>query len=192
MLHGSAINYQGEAVLFVGDSGAGKSSLSTAFRLKGYSVLTDDVCVIEMNEEQHPIALPGYPQSKLWEEALENLSIDYKELKKVRSKIGKRAMPIKDAFCKKTLPIKAIYWLNIHNQDNILIEVIKGGDKFGVIKNMTYRRAWLDGFGVQKSHFKNGMLLTNKIPIKKITRTNNRFCVDEIVQLVLNDLSNNN
>ena len=42
-LHASAIVHQGQAVIFTGDKGAGKSTTANALRLKGYKMLTDDV-----------------------------------------------------------------------------------------------------------------------------------------------------
>ena len=45
-MHASAIVHEGKAVLFTGISGAGKSTTANAFRLKGYKMLTDDVCPI--------------------------------------------------------------------------------------------------------------------------------------------------
>ncbi|MEL7030778.1 MAG: hypothetical protein AAGK80_00780 [Pseudomonadota bacterium] len=67
ILHGSAIIHEGKAYGFVGDKGAGKSTLA-AMSLKNRDVefLTDDLLVVS-NEQQ---ALLGYPQMKLSDEAL--------------------------------------------------------------------------------------------------------------------------
>jgi len=68
-LHGSGIIHNGRAFGFVGDKGAGKSTLA-AMLLKNADVefLTDDLLVV--SDEQK--ALLGYPQMKLSDEALEH------------------------------------------------------------------------------------------------------------------------
>ena len=42
-LHGSCFRYKGSGVMICGDAGAGKSSLTASFCLKGAEFLTDDV-----------------------------------------------------------------------------------------------------------------------------------------------------
>lgn len=68
VLHGSAVIFDGKAYGFLGDKGAGKSTLS-AMLLKNQSVelLTDDLLVISESLK----ALRGYPQMKLSDEAIE-------------------------------------------------------------------------------------------------------------------------
>jgi len=67
ILHGSAVIIDGKAFGFVGDKGAGKSTLA-AMLLKNPDVdfLTDDLLVISNELE----VLRGYPQMKLSDEAL--------------------------------------------------------------------------------------------------------------------------
>lgn len=67
ILHGSAIVYEGKAYGFVGDKGAGKSTLASML-LKNPDVqfLTDDLLVVSRKLE----VLRGYPQMKLSDEAL--------------------------------------------------------------------------------------------------------------------------
>jgi len=59
-LHGSAIVVNNQALIFSGISGAGKSTLAAGFMKRGYMLLTDDVCVITLDNEGKPIAHPGY------------------------------------------------------------------------------------------------------------------------------------
>jgi len=46
-LHATAVVVDGEAIAFLGMSGAGKSTLAAAFVQRGYSLLTDDVLVLQ-------------------------------------------------------------------------------------------------------------------------------------------------
>ncbi len=47
VLHGSAVDVDGEAIGFVGHSGQGKTTMATLFCAEGASVVTDDVLVID-------------------------------------------------------------------------------------------------------------------------------------------------
>lgn len=66
-LHSTAVVIDGEAAGFVGDCGAGKSSLGAAFLRAGYSLLTDDLLVVTPKGGQL-IASPGPPRIKLFPE----------------------------------------------------------------------------------------------------------------------------
>ena len=58
--HGSAVSIAGESILFLGDSGAGKSSLAIALHQRGYPILTDDLAGITMREGK-PSLVPAFP-----------------------------------------------------------------------------------------------------------------------------------
>jgi len=47
VFHGSAVEIDGEAIAFVGDSGQGKTTTATLFCAEGAAVVTDDVLVID-------------------------------------------------------------------------------------------------------------------------------------------------
>ena len=186
-LHASAIVHDGAAVLFSGASGAGKSTTANAFRLRGYQMLTDDVCPIKI-VDQKPYAMPGYPQSKLWEDALEKLKVDFSELRYIREGISKRALPIHEDFAHQPIPVKAMYVLTPHNKHELELSNVKNANKFRVVKNLTYRHFLLKNMGVQPYHFLTGSQFANTVPIKHILRPS-AYCVPEVVALIENDLA---
>ena len=57
-LHAAAVVEGGEAILFCGPAGRGKSTLAAALALRGYEVLSDDGVVLSGLEDQ-PMAWPG-------------------------------------------------------------------------------------------------------------------------------------
>ena len=65
-LHASVIATPHGAVVFMGNSGRGKSTLAAHFRQCGFKVLADDIAVIKFNADGHPEVQPGLPQFKLW------------------------------------------------------------------------------------------------------------------------------
>lgn len=185
-MHASAIVHDGEAVLFTGISGVGKSTTANGLRLKGYKMLTDDVCPVEIRDGV-PYALPGYPQSKLWEDSLEHLDIDYKELSHIRNGVNKRKVPIHESFIREPIPIKAMYVLSPYNRDELELFSVENANKFRTILNMTYRKYLLKDMGMQPYHFTNGTTLANAIPVKRIMRPQ-AYCLPEMMALIEADL----
>ena len=59
-------------VVFIGDSGRGKSTLAASFATNGYRFLTDDGLVIEEGDEGY-LVLPSQPSIRLWEDSREAL-----------------------------------------------------------------------------------------------------------------------
>lgn len=62
-LHASAVVVDGRAIAFLGDSGMGKSWVSTAMLLAGFSLLSDDILPVETKAETIRCRA-GYPQIK--------------------------------------------------------------------------------------------------------------------------------
>ncbi len=66
-LHATAVNINGGAVAFLGESGYGKSSLGAAFIEAGHQILTDDLLVLSERDGRFT-AYPGPPRIKLYPE----------------------------------------------------------------------------------------------------------------------------
>ncbi len=65
VLHGSAVDVGGTAVVLLGQKGAGKSTTAAALLDRGHSLLTDDLVVV-LGDEDAPLCAPGPTQMKLW------------------------------------------------------------------------------------------------------------------------------
>lgn len=72
-LHASAASVEGQAVLFLGDSGAGKSSTVAALAERGCPVLTDDVSAIRKDPGGKLVLVPGFPRVCLLPDSAEFL-----------------------------------------------------------------------------------------------------------------------
>lgn len=72
VLHGSAVEIApGRAALFLGDNGAGKSTIAAAFLKAGHRAFTDDVIALDIGETVR--VRSAFPVMKLSREALEVL-----------------------------------------------------------------------------------------------------------------------
>jgi hypothetical protein len=72
VLHASSVMTEGGAISFVGETGAGKSTLAASFAKEGFSFITDDCLLLEENRGQL-MAFPGYPGLRLWPDVVSRL-----------------------------------------------------------------------------------------------------------------------
>ena len=75
IVHASAIEVDGAVVLFVGDSGVGKSTLAASFDQSGIPMLCDDAVIVEFAKEQ-ATGRALYPSLRLHPDSLEALLPD--------------------------------------------------------------------------------------------------------------------
>lgn len=107
MLHASAVQHQGQATVFLGTPGAGKSTTIAAFAKEGIHVLSDDLVAIAPT--QPPTVLPSFPEIKIWKNTALGLGINPKVLKPAWEGKEKYIMALKNVHYQKTgYPLKKI------------------------------------------------------------------------------------
>ena len=74
VLHGSAVEVGGRAMVLLGQKGAGKSTTAAALLARGHALLTDDLVVIDFDEGR-PHCAPGPVQMKLWPASADALGL---------------------------------------------------------------------------------------------------------------------
>ncbi len=72
VFHASAVEVEGGAVAFLGESGRGKSTIAASFAAAGSRFLTDDGLVVEPAGKGFRI-LPSHPSLRLWQDSQEAL-----------------------------------------------------------------------------------------------------------------------
>ncbi len=75
VLHGSAVEVAGRAVVLLGQKGAGKSTTAAALLARGHRLLTDDLVVIDLDGAGQPQCALGPIQMKLWPASAEALGL---------------------------------------------------------------------------------------------------------------------
>lgn len=186
-LHASAIKVNSQCVVFCGASGTGKSTTAKAFIKQGYHLHSDDICVVSTGSNGIPMAYPGYPRLKLWEDALEKIGMDAASYSRVRRVLDKFTVPVTDRFNHEPLPIKKIYVLAPWNREDIEINELTGMEKFNVLKNHTYRFRFVEGLANQVSHFKTVGAVGRQIPLARVQRPRRLFLLEELADMLKND-----
>ena len=154
VLHASAVNVNGRAVLFCGASGAGKSTMAAALGQRGYAMLTDDACAITTVSGGTPLAQPDGRRLKLWKRAIDKLDLGARRGAPVRSQLEKFYLdPV--ASSEGALPIGAVYVLRETRpprRDGI--ERPNAVDAASLIRKNAYRPRLVQVFGQQGQYLR--------------------------------------
>ncbi|MBW4612036.1 MAG: serine kinase [Desmonostoc vinosum HA7617-LM4] len=114
VLHGSAVAVDGNAVVFLGRSGQGKSTMAATLYGRGHKLIADDVAAVNVDSIAEPVLLPGFPRIKLWPDAATAaLGDDPQSLRKIHPEVEKRDRPTVDNFLQSSLTLKRIYVLSV-------------------------------------------------------------------------------
>ena len=105
-LHGSAIAIDGKAYVFIGESGAGKSTIASSFMKKGYQLLSDDVIAVSLLDGDKPWVIPAYPQQKLWQDSLNHFGMKTNDYMPLFDRETKYSVPVAEQFYNKPLPLE--------------------------------------------------------------------------------------
>lgn len=187
VLHANAIVVDGSAVLFMGVSGIGKSTLAAAFSHRGYSIAADDICAIDVGKEK-PMLYPGFPQLKLWADACQKLKIETTAYKRIRPQLEKYVIPKPEQFWQEPLPLKRLYILTTINTKEFKLEPITGLQKFMVLGHQTYRIPYMQGLGLEGKHLLQCSKVAAQVPLLRVSRSSGWFLLDELVEMIQEDL----
>lgn len=169
-IHGSSVVVEGQCIIFVGVSGAGKSTVAAALRINGHSLLADDISAVKFDNNGLPWVQPGYPQQKLWQGSATMLGIDTIPLRRICEDMDKYAVPVFAGFWRDPILLNAVYEIKVQPGNNIGIRPVKGVEKIATIMHHTYRSGMLEGLGLKHAHFKKCASLTKQIPVFCLTR----------------------
>ena len=183
VLHGNAVQVGDACLVCVGPSGAGKSTLAAALMQRGHRLLADDVVPVNAQCQ----ALPGFPRIKLWQDSADKMQIATGALARIRPDMEKFNLPTLSAMASSPLPIRWVYILNNHNQDEFIFETVRGMRRFPVLQENTYRVRFLEGMALKAHHLSLCAQLSSQIKLVRVTRPNTRFALDELVERILVD-----
>lgn len=167
-LHANCIEIGGHAVAFLGRSGAGKSTLAYWFQRNGHTVLADDVSAIDLVEP--PLALPGVPRLRLWQDALEAAGLDGTAYPRSFAGHDKFDVPAA-ADDRKALPLGACYLLAEAAEGEAHgIVRLTGLDASETLVANTYRGAFVPLLGRGEHHLRACVALARQVPIFRAAR----------------------
>ena len=115
VLHGTALERDGEAILLLGHPVAGKSTLAWCLLQDGWRLLSSELVAVSPDG----LVLPGIHQLKLWHDAAVALELNWSQLPPVRKGLKRYALLAQDLDCmSQPTPLRLIYALNRATADS--------------------------------------------------------------------------
>ncbi len=184
VLHASAVAVGGEAVVFVGNKGHGKSTMAAMLCSRGHGLLADDTVVIDLDKADRYMVLPGFPQFKLYPDAVIATSNDDPEkLEEVASNLMKRSRRAEN-FCEKTLPLRAIYVLSEGTEVRITQLIPQETIKYLIANTYMARFSsdWLRG--IAATNLQQCTAIANQIPVYLLERPRDLSTLEDVALAV--------
>ncbi len=170
VLHASAVEVNGKAIVFCGASGAGKSTIAAALAERGYRLLTDDVCAITFPSNAAPIVHPDGRQLKLWAQAIEKLELEEIRGQRIRGSLEKFYVEPR-AVTTEALPLGAVYALQeALPSDALGIERPNVVDCALLLRWHAYRPLLVARLEQKEHYFRAAAQITDKSGIFRLTR----------------------
>jgi hypothetical protein len=153
VLHASAVRVGDRAMLFGGPSGAGKSTLAAALSREGHSVLTDDVCAIDIVDGRPMVHADGR-QLKLWAQAIARLDFADRQGAAVRGRLQKFYVE-PPATQPEPLPLGGVYLLREERPPHAFgIVPLNLADAPLLLRRNAYRPLLVQRMGQQAAYFR--------------------------------------
>ena len=138
VLHGSALEYAGQAFIVSGDSGAGKSTVSFELMKEPYGFLADDTVRVH-REGGLFLAEPSYPQQKLCRDQALRLGLELEKLRYIDEDRDKFAKLCLDRYLHRGLPLKLMVILRKDPQARqVSCRELKGQDYLNAMTQAFY------------------------------------------------------
>lgn len=187
-IHGGTILLGDSAITITGDTGAGKSTLTSAFSISGCKFFADDVSALDITKDEEVYIRPAYPQQKLCRDAVIKLGLSFDDLKWIDEDRDKFAVPSHKTFIKEPKKLKYIIEICV-DKDNKLntdidIEEVKGIQKLQSMMKNVYRVEVIDITGIDKEYFKKVSKIAGKVKYYRITRKKDIFTIDKEMDLI--------
>jgi len=173
VLHGNALERDGQAIVCLGHSGAGKSTLAYALMHQGWRLLADDLVAITPDGQ----VLPGIPRIKLWHDAVKAFGLDPDALPPIREGMQKYMLlgkAIKRA--ERPRPLKALYLIRQQRRDSkdpddSRISRIRRQQQAALcLRNQVFRPRFVRGLAQEGANFIALARLQRKVPLASLPR----------------------
>jgi hypothetical protein len=178
-LHGSAVETPWGAMIFVGNQGAGKSTLAAQFLRKGYRLLSDDVCAVAPAPGGFEIP-PALAQFRLCADAFERFG----PAPAARFDVDKFVVPMGERYCPHPVRLAAIHILADHDEESPVFQMVRGFDRVQRLLENLYRPHYLKGQETQRELMRLAGQIAEKASVVSVTRKRDPEKLKDMVEFL--------
>ena len=186
-LNKNIATFVNKAIIIIGNSAAGKSTLATSLAQSGYPLISDDLSAITLISGKCAI-LPGIPIVKLWADSTKALFPDA-SFKRVRPQINKYSIPsIPRLEIFDELEVGTILNLQTKNSTGYRWKQLYGANKITVLRDHVFRDQLMAGMNKLDHHFKLLSTLAIQSSLINVERPSVPLNIEALQSFVLGKL----
>lgn len=185
VLHASCVKLGDKTIAFLGHSGAGKSTICSAFHAQGYQVLTDDVMAIDIKENNF-LVIPSVPEVKLYADSASKTNLNEGKQSPFHLSTGKKVYQLEQNFATEPAKLSKLYVLGRGGQNEI--SEIAPQNQFIELMRNTRAANSLRSQDLELSHFQKSMALAQNVPISLLKRKLSLEGLPKVIELIKQDL----
>jgi hypothetical protein len=182
VLHGSAIRVDDVGIAFLGDKGAGKSTLALGFDKFGYRLVTDDLLPLYVDSGR-VMTFPGSLQIKLWPDSARSVGLAPESMPKISKFVDKRSYKVPAAEHGERVGIHRIYILTAG--EDTTIDQLSPADAFVELTRHAYIARYLEATERSTDHFSVMTSVVQAIPTYRLSRRLDFDASTTVVETVL-------
>lgn len=185
LLHASAVEVEGQAIVFAGESGWGKSTLAAALHARGHQIITDDIVVCQSVGAGFQV-MPGLSECRLWPDSLQTLGKEAAGLPYAYPGQEKRIAPLADQQTCHPVRMRNLYFLE-RGECAALLPIAPAQAMLELLR-LSYGTPTLVQID-PATHFRHATRLTQTVPMKRLQRSNDFAQLPALVEMVEADIA---
>lgn len=184
-LHASAVSLNEKAIAFVGEKGAGKSTITASLVAKGCHLVTDDILAFDstVDSANETIVIPSFPQLKLSDFSSEALGFNFYDLCEISPHSEKRALRDSSLFQNNPVPLSTLYILS-YSPTLTCTKVAMKNALLSILRH-SYATRILGPSGNTKSNFQAMHRMVQNVQVLHLQRPRNIAHLTEVAEFVL-------
>lgn len=187
VLHASSVATDRGAVLLLGRSGHGKSTLAALLGRSGHRLLGDDKGVV-LRQNGQSLLCAGPKQSWLRRDTIERMGIEEPELERRRDGRDKYAWQGAPLASNSPCLIHRIYELTFHDRTEPEIVSLHGPDAVLTLMRNIFRRGILRRMEGVETSFHQCAQLALRVPMRRLRRDKARHSPEQVLALLQAEL----
>ena len=183
-MHCSVVADDGGAVLISGESGCGKSTITTAYLESGYRLMADDMAFV-CTQDNITYVKPAFPYQKLCRDAAMECGCPVEEMIYIDEMKDKFFVPYKGEFPVIPVKVKAMLILYRYIGEEVCVSEITGINKLHACLNNLFLRNLLKEQKYAPAMGSLGLAMAGSVPMYAIGRPDGKDTRKEVMEQAL-------
>lgn len=204
VLHASAVRVDGSALAFLATNRGGKTSLAATLMQSGAPLVTDDLLCVrdsgtgtatydgETRVAREPLAIPGYPQMRMWPDLARHFLGSADGLDKVHPRLEKRRVPVGPtgfgSFSREPARLARLYLPERREGGSVEIEPLSPRDAVVELVRATFLPRITFAAGLQADRMKRFVRIAERVPMRRLRFPEGLDDLPRVREAVLSDL----